>query len=148
MTLRAFHFIAIVFAALALVPAGAHLFALPNKINMGQGQYFTAQSIYSGWALLGIVLIGALIANGALAFMIRDGTGPFMFALAAVLCFAASLVVFFIWVFPANQATNNWTAVPADWRALRIRWEYGHAVSAILGFSALCFTTLAALTRQ
>ncbi len=80
--------------------------------------------------------------------MIRDETGPFMFALAAVLCFGASLVVFFIWVFPANQATNNWTAVPADWRALRIRWECGHAVSAILGFAALCFTTLAALTRQ
>src|SRR5690242_8317543 len=57
MTLTAVHFAAIVLAALALVPAGAHLFALPNKISMGQGQYFTAQSAYSGWAFLGLILI-------------------------------------------------------------------------------------------
>ena len=148
MTLRAVHFVAIVLAALALVPGGAHLFALPNKIGMGQGQYFTAQSVYSGWALLGIVLIGALIANGALAMLVRDEMAPFRFALAATICFALSLIVFFVWVFPANQATHNWTAVPNDWRALRVRWEYGHAVSAILCFAALCATTLSALTRQ
>ena len=147
MTLRAVHFVAIVLAALALVPAGAHLFALPNKISMGQGQYFTAQSVYSGWAFLGLILIAALISNGALALLVRDELAPFRFALAATLCFAFSLIVFFIWVFPANQATQNWTAIPNDWRALRVRWEYGHAVSAILGFVALCATTLSALSR-
>jgi hypothetical protein len=148
MTLRAVHFAAIVLAALALVPAGAHLFALPNKISMGQGQYFTAQSVYSGWAFLGLILIGALISNGALALLVRDELAPFRFAVAATLCFALSLIVFFVWVFPANQATQNWTAIPNDWRALRVRWEYGHAVSAILGFVALCATTLSALSRQ
>jgi hypothetical protein len=101
MTLRSVHFVAIVLAALALVPAGAHLFALPNKIGMGQGQYFTAQSVYSGWALLGFVLIGALIANGALAMLVRDETAPFRFALAATICFTLSLIVFLVWVFPA-----------------------------------------------
>jgi hypothetical protein len=148
MTSRAVHFVAIVLAALALVPAGAHLFALPNKIGMGQGQYFTAQSVYSGWAFLGLILIGALISNGALAMLVRDELAPFRFALAATLCFALSLIVFFVWVFPANQATHNWTAIPNDWRALRVRWEYGHALSAILGFVALCATTLSALSRQ
>ena len=148
MTLRMVHFVAIVLAALALIPAGAHLFALPNKIGMGQGQYFTAQSVYAGWALLGLVLIGALIANGALALLVRDEMVPFAFALAATICFTLSLIVFFVWVFPANQATHNWTAVPNDWRALRLRWEYGHAASAVLCFAALCATTLAALTRE
>lgn len=148
MMLRGLHFIAIMFAALTLIPSGAHLFALPNKINMGPAQYFTVQSIYSGWARWGFVLVGALIANGVLALMVRGERMPFAFALAAVLCFAASLAVFFVWVFPANQATNNWTAVPANWQSLRTRWEYGHAASAALGFGAFCFTTLAVLTRQ
>ena len=147
MTLRTVHFVAIVLAALALVPGGAHLFALPNKISMSQGQYFTAQSVYSGWAFLGIILIAALISNGALAMLVRDELAPFRFALAATLCFALSLIVFFVWVFPANQAAQNWTAIPNDWRALRVQWEYGHAASAILGFIALCATTLSALTR-
>ena len=148
MTLRAVHFVAIVLAALALVPAGAHLFALPNKIGMGQGQYFTAQSIYSGWAFLGVILVGALISNGALAMLVRDEMAPFRFALAATSCFTLSLIVFFVWVFPANQATSERTAVPNDWRVLRVRWEYGHAVSAFLCFAALCATTLSALTRE
>ena len=148
MTLKGLHFLAIMFDALTLTPSGAHLFALPNKINMSQAEYFTAQSIYSGWALLGIVLVGALIANGILALMVRGERIPFAFELVSTLCFAASLVVFFVWVFPANQATNNWTTVPANWESLRTSWEYGHAASAILGFAAFCCTTLALLTRR
>jgi hypothetical protein len=46
--------------ALALVPSGAHLAALPNKMAMAQAAYFVAQQIYAGWALFGIVLFGAL----------------------------------------------------------------------------------------
>jgi hypothetical protein len=37
--------------ALAVVPAGAHFFELPNKIRLSQEQYFTEQGIYRGWAL-------------------------------------------------------------------------------------------------
>jgi hypothetical protein len=40
-----------VLTALALVPAGAHLFELPNKIGLSQDRYFIVQSIYRGWAL-------------------------------------------------------------------------------------------------
>ena len=148
MTLRSVHFVSIVLAALALVPPGAHLFALPNKITMEQSEYFTAQSVYAGWALFGLFLIGALVAHAALAILLRAEAAPSICAFAAAFCFAASLAVFFIWVFPANQATNNWTSVPANWRALRVDWEYGHAASAILCFAALCFSTLAALNRK
>jgi len=34
MSLRVVQFLAVVFTALAFVPAGAHLFALPNKIDL------------------------------------------------------------------------------------------------------------------
>jgi hypothetical protein len=68
--------VAMMLTALALVPGGAHLFALPNKISLSESDYFIAQSAYRGWALLGIVLIGAAIANLALALLIRDQRAP------------------------------------------------------------------------
>ena len=65
MALRLIQFLAIIVTALALVPSGAHLAALPNKIAMAQAAYFVAQQIYAGWALFGVVLFGALAASGA-----------------------------------------------------------------------------------
>src|SRR5438128_12281112 len=63
MALRLIQFLAIMLAALALVPSGTHLAALPNKMAMAQAAYFIAQQIYAGWARFGIVLFGALAAN-------------------------------------------------------------------------------------
>jgi hypothetical protein len=68
---RTLKFLAIVLTALALVPLGAHLFVLPNKILLAESNYFIVQNIYRGWALFGIVLFGALFANLALAWALR-----------------------------------------------------------------------------
>jgi cbb3-type cytochrome oxidase subunit 1 len=142
MGLRVAQFLAIVFTALALVPAGAHLFELPNKIGLAEEEYFVVQNIYRGWALFGIVLFGALAANLALALMVRRQRAPFWLALAAFLLVAATLVIFFTWTYPANQATSNWTVVPADWQELRTQWEYAHAAN------ALCSVTLSVLLTR
>ena len=32
-----------------------------------------------------------------------------------------TLVVFFTWTFPVNQATSNWTIAPHDWETLRAK---------------------------
>jgi hypothetical protein len=148
MGLRVAKFVAVILTALALVPAGAHLFELPNKIGLAQEAYFTVQGIYRGWALFGSVLIGALVANLALAILLRDRRGPFSLALAAFILVAATLAIFFTWTFPANQATSNWTVVPANWQELRTQWEYAHAVNAVLTFLALCSVTLSALMAR
>src|SRR5512134_1620909 len=116
MTLKAMQFFAVILTALALVPAGAHLFALPNKIGLPQEQYFTVQSIYYGWALLGVILIGALLADLGLAVLQRDQRVPFRLALLAAVLMAASLLAFFTWTYPANQATENWTVAPETWQ--------------------------------
>ena len=42
MALRVIQFLAIILTALALVPSGGHLAALPNKIGMTQAAYFVA----------------------------------------------------------------------------------------------------------
>src|SRR5216684_1763025 len=94
--LKIVQFLALTLTALALVPSGAHLCALPNKINLVAEQYFIVQNIYRGWSLFGVALIGALIANLALALMLRGRGAPFVLALFAFLCIALTLVVFFI----------------------------------------------------
>jgi hypothetical protein len=142
---RAVAFIAIILTALSLVPSGAHLFELPNKIGLTQEQYFTVQSIYRGWALFGFVLIPAILANLALAILLRRRRRASVLALIAFLLMAANLAIFFVWTFPTNQATNNWTVAPENWAELRTQWEYSHAVNAVLTFLALCSVTLAAL---
>jgi hypothetical protein len=148
MGLRMLQFLAVILTALALVPAGAHLFELPNKIGLDQEPYFIVQGIYRGWALFGIALFGALGTNLALAIMVRRQRAPFWLALLAFLLVAATLAIFFTWTYPANQATSNWTVVPENWRELRSRWETAHAVNAVLTFLALCAVTLSTLRAR
>jgi hypothetical protein len=143
MRLRVVQFLAVVLTALALVPGGGHLFALLNKINLGAEQYFIVQNIYRGWALFGVLLIGALLADLALALVLRRrGGAPFVLALLGFCGVALTLVVFFLWTYPANQATANWTAIPDHWDQLRRQWEYSHAFNAVITFLALCSVTL------
>lgn len=42
-------FVALLASTLALGPALAHLFALPNKIDLSRDEYFIAQKAYRGW---------------------------------------------------------------------------------------------------
>jgi hypothetical protein len=148
MTARVIAGLAIILTALALVPAGAHLFVLPNKIGLGQEAYFLAQSLYRGWALFGILLISALAANIALSIILRGRGTSFYLAVAATLCMGATLAIFFIWIYPVNQVTNNWTVVPDNWTELRFQWEASHAANAAITFLALCCVTLAALVKK
>jgi len=143
--LRPPHFIAVILTALALVPSGAHLFELPHKIGLAEKQYFVVQSIYRGWSLFGVVIIAAIVANLLLALMLFRRRRNFWLNLVAGFILAGTLAVFFAWTYPANQATNNWTTVAADWETLRARWEFSHAANAVLTFIALCCATWAAV---
>jgi hypothetical protein len=142
-------FVAMVLTALALVPGGAHLLELPNKIHLSESSYFITQGIYRGWALLGIVLIGAALANLALAILLRGQRASFVLALVSFACLLATLAIFFAFTYPANQATKNWTEVPANWQHLRWQWEMSHAANAVMTFIAFCSLTISLLlTRE
>jgi hypothetical protein len=127
--------------AVVLVPSGAHLFEMPRKITFDHEAYFTVQAIYAGWAWFAIPIIAAIVLNGAL-FVIgrRRNRASARAALISALLIIASLGVFFVWVFPANQATVNWTQVPDNWQDLRRQWEYGHTANALIVFAALLAT--------
>jgi uncharacterized membrane protein HdeD (DUF308 family) len=130
------------------VPTGAHLFELPRKIGLSEQQYLAVQQIYRGWALFGVVLIAAIVANLAAAVALRRRPERFWSSLLAGLLLALTLLVFFVWTYPANEATANWTAMPADWQALRRQREFSHAVNAVLTFAALGFSTLSLLGER
>ncbi|MBO0734636.1 MAG: DUF1772 domain-containing protein [Methylocapsa sp.] len=140
--------LAIILNAVALVPAGAHLFALPNKMRLSESDYFVVQSVYSGWQSFKYVFIAALVINIILAILLHRQRLPFVLSVIAVLCTAAFFAVFFIWTYPANQLTSNWTVIPSDWQGLRQQWEISHAANALIIFIGLCCVSWAALLSR
>jgi len=146
--LRIAQFVAMVFTALTLVPLGAHFASLPNKIDLTLTDYFIAQTIYRGWALFGIILVAAVLANLVLAVVQRAQTGPFLLVVICLACQLIMLVVFFAFNYPANQATNNWTVIPANWQQLRWQWEIAHATNAVIAFTAFCSLTWSLLISR
>lgn len=145
MTVKALFLVAILCTAVAFAAGLAHAMSLPHKIDLSRENYLRAQQLYAGWALLGIAIVIALIANAMLAFLLKSGTGAFYATLAAVACIVLGLAVFFVFTFPANRATQNWTVLPDDWQALRTRWEYSHLCAAVLYAGALAAEVLAVL---
>jgi hypothetical protein len=144
MAVKASQFLAVVLTALALLPGGAHLMALPAKLAMPEQPYFVAQQVYRGWAWVGVVIFLAIFANFAAAFL-THGRRRQLFTVAGLLI-GTTLALFFVWTYPANEATGNWTSVPENWEQLRIQWEYSHAVNAALTFLALLCAVGAALS--
>jgi len=148
MWLKTFYFFSLLFAALALAPAMAHLLELPNKIDLPRADYLTVQQIYRGWALLGFVVAGALLSTLILSVMLYKQYWGFIFSLIAFLCIAGTQVIFWTYTQPANRATHNWMMLPDNWIALRQQWEYSHAASAGLNLVAFIALILSVLTRK
>ena len=121
---------------------------MPNKINLTAEQYFIVQSSYNGWFLFAFVQIPSVMVAAILVVMLRANAVPFWLAVVGAVCMAATLVVYFVWVNPANLATDQWTTIPDHWQMLRRHWEYGHAGSAVLNLIALCAITAAVVTYR
>jgi hypothetical protein len=141
-------FLAVMFTAVAMAAGFAHLLELPNKMPLSRADYLTVQQIYRGWALLGVAVIGALVTSGLAALQVRARPRAFYLTLGATACIALSLIIFFMFTYPANQQTQNWTALPENWESLRRQWAYSHAAGAGLYFLALSALTLSLLVDR
>jgi hypothetical protein len=62
----------------------AHLFELPNKINISAADYLTVQRNYDNWWIVGLSVPLAFISVLGLAISLRGTGTPFTFALIAV----------------------------------------------------------------
>ncbi|KAA2238446.1 DUF1772 domain-containing protein [Chitinophaga agrisoli] len=142
---RTFTFLSLLFAMLALSPSMAHLLEMYQKLQMPQQDYAVVQQIYRGWALLGAFQVCFLVA--VFIKLLHEKGAAFRLTLGALVCSAAMLLLFFFFTFPVNRATANWTQLPENWAALRLQWEYSHAIVAILGLIAFILLLLSLLER-
>jgi cytochrome bd-type quinol oxidase subunit 2 len=140
--------LSITLTALALGAGLAHLFALPNKMQLSDEQYLVVQQIYRNWEYLVIFPLAAFGVTLALTILSRNDPKAFWFTLLAALCIAAAIAMFFLFNYPANAQTENWTTLPSNWRDLRARWELAHAASAVLNLIALILLTLSLLPKR
>lgn len=140
-------FVALLASALALGPALAHLFELPNKIGLPRDEYFIVQKAYRGWSQLGWLLLVQVAALATAAYLARIERRTLTLVLLALVSVLAAQVVFWLFTYPANVATANWTLQPEIWEKLRWQWEYSHAAGAALQLSAFCLLIIAVLGR-
>jgi hypothetical protein len=140
-------FTAIVATLLSLAPGLAHLFELPHKISLPREQYFTVQQIYAGWELFGIDVLIQAISLSMLAWRSSREYYVFRPVMAALIFMVLAQALFWLFTFPANSITDNWTRMSADWEGLRWQWEYSHAAGAICQLLALCFLIAALFAR-
>jgi hypothetical protein len=146
--LKSFRLFTIVMVALCLVPAGAHFFELTNKMSLSPVAYMTVQKIYAGWSFFGVPIITALLLTSIHAFTMRNDRAAFLMSGTAALCLAATQVVFWMFTYPINVATDNWTVAPETFEAARRQWEYSHAVNAVLTFVAFVAIILSVLSHK
>lgn len=144
--LKIVSFLSLFFTALALCPYVAHLMAFPNKMEMDKQEYFIAQQIYNGWSYSSVLICISFASAILLSIFAREHDTVLRFALGAAFCIGMSLMVFFVFTFPANQVTKNWTSQPEYWEDLRIQWEYSHAFNAILYMAAEALLILSVLS--
>jgi hypothetical protein len=139
--------LALLATLIALAPGAAHLIELPRKMALSQERYFIVQRIYAGWALFGIPIAVQFFALALLTWRSAREYYVFRPVLAALLLMLAAQGCFWLFTFPANAATLNWTQAPPDWAVLRHQWEYSHAAGALCQFASLCCLIAALFAR-
>jgi hypothetical protein len=139
-------FFSLLFVGLALAPGLAHVLQMPHKMDLSGDDYLRVQQLYAGWAWLGVVVLGALTSTLALTIMVRTRLRQFMFACVAFGSVVVTQVTFWMFTFPVNQQTANWTTLPMNWTSLRETWEYSHATAAVFDLVAFIAVALAILS--
>jgi hypothetical protein len=127
----------VVSVAVYLVPTGAHLFELSAKLAMSPSDYMVVQGIYRGWAQFGIVIFAAILLTLLHAVMRRGQRTVFILSLISLLCLIGTQIIFWLFTYPMNVLSSNWTVTPEHFEAARRQWEYSHSVSALLTFMSL-----------
>lgn len=145
MSLRVLYFLALLLAILAFGPSFGHALAALNKLALDRDAYVTAQRLYDGWTLLGIVVYASIGFTAALVLALRRRGLSLAGALTALILQIWAQVVFWLFTWPANQATDQWTTMPPDWMELRAQWEYAHMTGSVLNLGAVIALILSLL---
>ena len=112
--------------------------------------YVVVQQVkHANLNLLAAATITPTIAGGVLLLLLMRPRRSWPFALGAVglLCILVALATTLLVNVPINAAQMRWSpqAPPADWAAVRDRWQAAHALRTALAVVALGCQLLAAL---
>jgi hypothetical protein len=147
MLLRAWRFLAILLAALALTMTSAHVLELPQKMRYDPELYSAVNTtLYRHFATVGaLYTLGSILAAAGLVLLVRDRRPAFGWTLAGATCLLLAFVSWLTLVAPVNREVaaairSAPESVPAVWMRHRARWEYGHATGfgiQLIGFASL-----------
>jgi hypothetical protein len=146
MFLKTWRFFAVMLTATAFAAALAHLMELPGKMAYDARLYVSLhRTLYptfgqtAGWAE-GLALFCVI----GLAWRVRKRGAAFSLTVAAVVCQATAMAVFWVYVHPANVTMSSWPldSIPLEWTDWRDQWEYAHASRAVLFTVALASQVL------
>jgi hypothetical protein len=151
--LQAGRFAAIMTTAVAMTAGAAHLMELPSKMRYEPSLYVMLhRTLYPNFGrVAGSAEALAVASTAALAWWCRiKRPRAFPLTAAAAGCLAAAHAIFWSVVNPVNIEMITWPldAIPPDWTIARDRWEYGHAVRAVLVTSGLAALVASALTEH
>lgn len=145
--------LAVVLVAVVMTPALAHALELLGKARLRKDKYLTVQPIYyPGFTLAGVAEPIAVLILLLLVVVTPRGTAAFWLTLGA---FGALFVMHLLYWVLTHPVNKFWLAdfklrgagarffghraqsAPADWTALRDRWEYSHVARALLALLSL-----------
>src|SRR5262245_14382483 len=131
MSLRTWHFITLLLAALALTMESAHVLEMPQKMQYDAQMYAAVNTtLYRYFAVVGgIYQIGSIMAAVMLAFLVRTHRPSFGWTAGGALSLVLAFGIWLAIVAPVNSVVAEAlrsapNSVPALWMDLRLRWEY------------------------
>lgn len=151
--LQSGRFVAIMATAIAMTACVAHAMELPAKMRYEPSLYVMLhRTLYPNFGrIAGPSESLAVASTVVLAWRCRfRRPRAFPLTAAAAGCLAGAHVIFWSVVNPVNVEMIEWPldAIPPDWTSLRDRWEYGHAVRAVLVTSAMAALVASVLRRS
>jgi hypothetical protein len=148
-----FLLVALVVAALSLGPSFAHVLEAPPRLSTWSPELWREATVFNGqftlFATVGAPMdVAAILLTGVFAWLIRRERPAGRFAAACAVLFAAALATWAVMVAPANAVLATWRPgpIPADFTAIRDRWEGGHMAVAALKLAGFILLALAAVT--
>lgn len=143
------HFAVLLLTAAAMALEFAHVLEWAPKASYPGTLYVRLQeSLYVWFGDIGAVIyVLAVVATLALAILARHDRPARMPLAAAAGVEVIALIVFLTVVYPVNFQfpVHGTGAVPANWTALRDRWELGHAIGFVLFTAAFVLLLTTAL---
>ena len=124
-------------SALALAPAGSHLFDMPRKFQLAPADYLVVQRVEQGWMLLAAAAVLAIVAIGFHTYLVRRNATAFGWSSVALVGIGAAQIVLWTVAYPISAATDGWKVAPVDFDTARQHWEYATATAGVLMFGAL-----------